>query len=213
MSTEYYIFAEARYNGKWYSINPIVKKADGTYHMKMVFWATSGFREMYYNMEDWATERGIPDDLSAEMRSRYHENLDDVYADLGSQITYRKYYRSKILVVPYNKLKPHIVKDRPYKHMGYVFRECIPDFECGETDDIEHWLTIDEYKALPEEEKKSYAYYEWNNRWDEYDYKRDIVAKISFLTNLFSEGDSVDGDCGWIDVADSDIRLIVEIDI
>ena len=213
MSTDYYIFAEARYKGKWYCINPIVKKADGTYKMKEVFWASYGFNEMYYNFEDWASDRGILDDFSPEMRDRYHQNLDEVCSNMGSTITYRKYYRGRILVVPYDKLKPQIVRDRPYKHMGYVFRECIPDFECGETDDIEHWLTIDEYKALPDEEKKSYAYYEWNNRWDDYDYKCDIVAKISFLTNLFSDGDSVEDDSRWIEVPDSDIRLIVEIDL
>ena len=96
--------------------------------------------------------------------------------------------------------------------MGYVYRELIPSFEVGEIDDIENWLTIDEYKALPEDEKKSYAYYEWNNRWDEYDYKRSIVSKITFLTNLFTEGDSVEDKCGWIDLQDSDIRLIVEFE-
>lgn len=212
MSTYYYIYAEARYKDKWYSINPIVKKADGTYLVKEVFWAQSGFREMYYNMEEWATERGIPDNLSVELRSKYRENLDDVYADLGSKITYRQYYRSKILIVPYQKMKPHLVRDRPYKHMGYVYRECIPDFECGEVDEIENWITIDEYNNLSDEEKKSYAYYEWNNRWDDYDYKRSIVSKISFLANLFSDGDSIDERCGWIDVSDSDIRLIVEVD-
>ena len=212
MSTYYYIYAEARYKDKWYSINPIVRKADGTYLVKEVFWAQSGFREMYYNMEEWATERGIPDNLSVELRSKYRENLDDVYADLGSKITYRQYYRSKILIVPYQKMKPHLVRDRPYKHMGYVYRECIPDFECGEVDEIENWITIDEYKNLSDEEKKSYAYYEWNNRWDDYDYKRSIVSKISFLANLFSDGDSIDERCGWIDVSDSDIRLIVEVD-
>lgn len=211
MSTYYCIYAEARYKGKWYSINPIVKKADGTYLVKEVFGAYSGFREMYYNMEDWATERGIPDDLSAEVRAKFHENLDEVFADLGSKITYRQYYRSNVLIVPYHKLKPVIVKDRPYKHMGYVYRECIPDFECGEIDDIDNWLTIDEYKALPDDSKKEYSYYEWNNRGDDYDYKRNIVSKISFLTNLFSDGDSVDERCGWIDVPDSDIRLILEV--
>jgi hypothetical protein len=87
--------------------------------------------------------------------------------------------------------------------MGYVYRELIPDFEVGDIDDIENWLTIDEYKALPEDEKKSYAYYEWNNHWDDYDYKRNIVSKISFLSNLFSSGDSVEDNFGWIDVEDS----------
>ena len=189
-----------------------MKKADGTYLVKEVFWAQSGFRQMYYDLEDMATDRGILDDFSPEVRAMFRTNLDDIYADLGSKLTYRQAYNSRVLIVPYNKLKPHIIRDRPYKHMGYVYRELIPSFEVGEIDDIENWLTIDEYKALPEDEKKSYAYYEWNNRWDEYDYKRSIVSKISFLTNLFTEGDSVEDKCGWIDLQDSDIRLIVEFE-
>ena len=212
MSNYYYVYAEAKYKGKWYSINPIVKKADGTYLVKEVFWAQSGFRQMYYDLEDMATDRGILDDFSPEVRAMFRTNLDDIYAGLGSKLTYRQAYNSRVLIVPYNKLKPHIVRERPYKHMGYVYREMIPSFEVGEIDDIENWLTIDEYKALPEDEKKSYAYYEWNNRWDEYDYKRSIVSKISFLTNLFTEGDSVEDKCGWIDLQDSDIRLIVEFE-
>ena len=51
MSSYYYVYAEAKYKGKWYSINPIVKKADGTYLVKEVFWAQSGFRQMYYDLE------------------------------------------------------------------------------------------------------------------------------------------------------------------
>ena len=55
MSTYYDIYAEVKYKGKWYSLNPIVKKSDGTYKIKEVFWAQSGFREMYYDLEDKAT--------------------------------------------------------------------------------------------------------------------------------------------------------------
>lgn len=212
MSSYYYVYAEVKYKGKWYSINPIVKKADGTYLVKEVFWAQSGFRQMYYDLEDMAIDRGILDDFSPEVRAKFHENLDDIYSDFGSQITYRQAYNSRVLIVPYTKLKPQIVRDHPYKHRGYVFRECIADFECGETEDIMNWITINEYNALPEDERKSYAYYEWNNRWDDYDYKASIVSKITFLTNLFSEADSVEDRCGWIDVSDSDIRLIVEFD-
>lgn len=209
MSTYYEIYAEVQYKGKWYSLNPIVKKADGTYKTKEVFWAQSGFRQMYYDFEDMATDRGLPEDLSPEVRAMFHDNLDDICDCWGGQHTYRDEYNRTVLIVPYNKLRPHIVRDRPYKHMGYVYRELIPSFEVGEIDDIENWITIDEYKALPEDEKKSYAYYEWNNHWDDYDYKRNIVSKISFLSNLFSSGDSVEGNRGWIDVEDSDIRLIV----
>ena len=209
MSTYYEIYAEAKYKDKWYSINPIVKKADGTYKIKEVFWAQSGFRQMYYDLEAEAVDRGIPDDLSPEVRAMFHENLDDIVDSWGYKSTYREEYNRTVLIVPYSKLKPNIVRDRPYKHMGYVYRELIPCFEVDEIEDIENWLTIDEYKALPDDEKKDYAYYEWNNRCDDYDYKRNIVSKISFLTNLFSSGDSVEEQCGWIDVEDSDIRLIV----
>ena len=88
--------------------------------------------------------------------------------------------------------------------------EPIPDFECGEIDDIENWITIEEYKELAEDEKKYYAYYEWNNRWDDYEYKSILISKIDFLSDLFRDGDSVEGKCGWIDLSDSDVRLIVE---
>ena len=126
MSSYYYVYAEAKYKGKWYNINPIVKKADGTYLVKEVFWAQSGFRQMYYDLEDMATDRGILDDFSPEVRAMFRTNLDDIYADLGSKLTYRQAYNSRVLIVPYNKLKPHIIRDRPYKHMGYVYRELIP---------------------------------------------------------------------------------------
>lgn len=127
MSTYYEIFAEVQHKGKWYSLNPIVKKADGTYKIKEVFWAQSGFREMYYDLEDKATERGLPDNLSPEVRALFHANLDDIVSDWDGKQTYREEYNRTVLIVPYNKLKPHIVRDRPYKHMGYVYRELISE--------------------------------------------------------------------------------------
>ena len=89
MSTYYEIYAEVQYKGKWYSLNPIVKKADGTYKTKEVFWAQSGFRQMYYDFEDMATDRGLPEDLSPEVRAMFHDNLDDICDCWGGQHTYR----------------------------------------------------------------------------------------------------------------------------
>ena len=48
----------------------------------------------------------------------------------------------------------------------------------------------EEAAELPDEEKREYAYYEWNNFGDEYGIYYEIYSKITALLDWFGEGDA-----------------------
>lgn len=63
----------------------------------------------------------------------------------------------------------------------------IAAYEIGEQEEIVDWLTKQEYDSLSEEEKKDYAYFEWNEWQDWYGIYNDIVHRVNALLEWFSE--------------------------
>ena len=106
-------------------------------------------------------------------------------------------------------VKSRIKKERPYKYMGYVNKYAIAGFEVGEND-IEYWLTKDEYDKLDEERKKEYAWYEWNNYYDEYGSLFEIYQMIENLLSWFREA-GFDYKSGYNieDATSGNVRLII----
>ena len=54
MSTSFYFYVEAKNNGKWVCINPIVKGSNGEYQTVPLLWGQSYLRETYENMIETA---------------------------------------------------------------------------------------------------------------------------------------------------------------
>lgn len=190
MSTYYDIFAEVNVNGKWYGINPKMLKPNGMIKVRPIYWAQSVFWDCHCDLQDEAVARGVPDDWSEEMKKLFPENLDDKCEYGLDSMTWREYYRNYLYAVNFDKsIATKIKKTRPYHYQGYAYKPQIADYECG-ADSIVSWLTIDEYRELPDEEKREYAYYEWNNYGDEYGIYYEIYSKITALLDWFGEGDA-----------------------
>lgn len=210
MSVYYDVYAEGRIKDKWYYLGPFVKTQEGNFDSAPLYWAQSVFSEVDNELRDCALECGLPEDASQEVLSKFHD-LDEMTDWWGKPMTYRDYYRGWIYAVDFNKaVVPKVVRDRPYKYRGYVFKHAIASFECCETNEIEHWLTKDEYEALSPDAQLEYAYYEWNNFFDEYAIYCEIKQKVEFLKEWFVDGGRyLDSGFSWSDLENMQIRLIV----
>ena len=77
-------------------------------------------------------------------------------------------------------------------------------------EDINHWITIDEYKQLSDKEKEEYVFYEWNNSYDNYGIYTAVVARIRHLLSWFIDSNRVGNRYTlWDDIGDSDIRVYI----
>ena len=118
MSTAYYVYAEIQVDGKWYNLSPTMKRPDGTFSVEPIYWAQSSFFDVYNDLESHSIGWGIPDDMSKDMLTVFHENLDEVIEGWG-KMTWREHYRQSVFVVPYaSSVADKIVKDRPFKYEG-----------------------------------------------------------------------------------------------
>lgn len=154
---------------------------------------------------------GKPDDLSPELQEIFDEDDDENY-DCFS-MTCKQHYDNHMFLVNYGKsVKSRVKKDRPFRYQGYVFKYSIAAYEIGEQEEIVDWLTRQEYDSLSDEEKKDYAYFEWNEWQDWYGIYNDIVHRVNALLERFTEWSfSHFTDCSYEDQYPSgeQVRLIV----
>ena len=179
MGTHYYVYAEVKVNDRWCNLNPIVKKKNGDLIVCPIYDCGSSFYEICNDLEERATGAGIPDDMSPELRSAFRENLDETYDGWIKGTTWRQIYQQSVFCVPYSEgIAPRILKNRANKYEGYVSKRTIADFEVHEIDEINEWLTEDEYKTLQEAQKKQYCFYQWDEEYDEYQVYRTIYERL-----------------------------------
>ncbi|MBP5230105.1 MAG: hypothetical protein ILO68_00085 [Clostridia bacterium] len=213
MGTHYYVYAEVKVNGRWYNLNPVMKKPDGSLAVRPIYDARSAFHEIYNDLECSRISVGIPDDMSPELRSLFHDNLDEPCDGWYPGKTWRAIYQQMIICVKYsNTIGKRVFPDRPYKYEGYVSKRAIADFEIGETERIVNWLSPEEYDALSDRAKKQYRFYQWNEPFDEYECYRTIYERLRAMLYWFDYGDAFEDrrELWDSDVGLSDIRLFIE---
>lgn len=213
MSTYYTFYAEVKIDGKWVGLSPYVKTHDGKFKIKPLIWGQSALYETYLEMTDATSARcGLPEDVSKELLEVFHAPNEKTMDFWGkNEITWGEYYTHCVHTVDYTEaVVNRIKKDRPYKFQGYVSKCLIAAFEVGEIEDLGTWLTKEEYKKLPAKEKVEYAWYEWNNWWDEYGYRYDLYQKVENLLDWYrEEAMSLDSEYKYPDVVGSNVRIII----
>lgn len=191
MGTHYYIYAEIKVKDKWYNLNPYMKKPDGTYSICPIFDAGSVAFDVVNDLEDNRISIGIQDDMSPELRSIFHKNLDEPYSGWLPSTTWRDRYDQTIFCVNYSDtVGKRVIKNKPHKYEGYVFKRTIADFEVLEIEAIHSWLTREEFEKLSEKEKRKYRYYEWDEIGDEYVIYRRIYERLCAMLYWFDFGDA-----------------------
>jgi hypothetical protein len=213
MSTSYYVYAEVRVGKKWYNLNPLMKKPDGSSSLRPIYVGCSSFFEIYNYMEQHRTSVGIPNDMSPELRAVFHKDLDETCDGWGSKTTWREIYERELFIVPFSKgVAPRVKRDRPHMFQGYVDRRSITMFEAEEIEEINCWLDGDEYAVLTEKEKRRYRFYEWDEPYSEYEVFRIIYERINAMLYWFDFADAFENRREYWDnePSISDVRVIVE---
>ena len=213
MGTHYYIYAEVWVKDKWYNLNPMMKKHDGSFILRPICDSGSEFFDICNDLEEQRIDVGIPDDMSEELRAIYHKDLDEECKSWMQGTTWRQVYDHLIFCVRYSDtIEPRILKDRPHKYEGYVNKRVIADFETNEIHEIHSWLTSEEYAALPEKDKTKYSFYQWDEEFDEYQTYRTIYERLCALLYWFDFADAFpDKQELWQYPPDlNDVRLFIE---
>ncbi len=213
MGVEYRVFAEVNIDGKWYNLSPNFIKKDGSPVTGPLFWACSDFSPVNYDLRDFCLFRGVPDDMSGELKDLLHADAD--FDDsLYRAKTWREYYKNTMYCVNFAQaVVPHVKKEKQFKYEGYVLKYELAAFECEDLDEFTEWLTQEEYDELEKDEQRLYAFYRWNDYSGKYWIYNTIAQRVWVLCDLFEEICSKDiGGSIWHGIADSQVRLFVDVE-
>ena len=188
MGVYYYFYAEVKVGDQWYNISPLMRNSKGEVKVQPVLYGQSRIREAYEKMEDDCQYRGLPKDLSQELREIYHHDRDEEIEGSWNNMTYGEYYDKTIFVINYGaQVKGRVKKDIPARFRGYVNKYHLAAYEIGEIDEIINWIHPTEYEKLSPKQKKEYAYYEWNEWDDWYAVYTALVKRIDLLLDYFAD--------------------------
>ena len=143
----------------------------------------------------------------------FHENLDETCEGWGSDTTWRKIYDQSVFCVRYSDtVGKRIIKEKEYKYEGYVRKRMVADFEIDEIEEIDNWLTYEEYRALSDKQKRAYQFYRWDEPYDEYGVYRIMYERLRAMLYWFDFADAFeDKSVYWHSGAGfSDVRLFIE---
>lgn len=213
MSVRYHVYAEIKVGDRWYNLNPLMKKHDGTLVVRPIYDNGSFFFDICNDLEDHRIGVGIPDDMSPELRNVFHENLDETCEGWNDDTTWRKEYERAVFCVRYSDtIVKRIIKEKEYKYEGYVRKRTVADFEINEIEEIDNWLTYDEYQSLSDKQKRAYQFYRWDEPYDEYGVYRIIYERLRAMLYWFDFADAFeDKSVYWHSGAGfSDVRLFIE---
>ena len=189
MSTAYYVYAEIKIGNEWKNLNPIIRDADGDYRLIPIYTGNSSFYDVFLDLESNLLSRGLPDDLSLEVRSQFHTDLDEKTDFWTRDCTWREYYSQCVFSVSYRPfITDKIIRNRQFKFEGYVTKRTIAAFEAHDIECIPEWISDAEYKALSEKIRRQYSFYQWNEYGDDYEIYSTIVRRIETLLYAYDYG-------------------------
>lgn len=153
MSTSYSIFTEGLNHGHWVCLNSYL--LSGTQFVLTETYRNES-RTYFSAAFDKLCEIGTPakaTELSNVLQQKAaHEKWQNIWT---------------IDIAAVQKL---ISKMRRFECHGYVLKSEVLLLEAGETDEIDEWLTYQDYAALSAEAQKRYQYHEWNDNFGWYKY-------------------------------------------
>ena len=184
MSTDYCIYTEAKIEGEWHCIDPLTlrigNKSEGNrYRLSRTY--EIGSRSYFGSAAEKLEEMSVKfrfEDLSEEFK-RICEGWTQEPAELP------EYVERNCYVIPLQSVKD-AVADFPGKtNHGLVHKDCIAEYEAGETREIYGEITPQEYSELDPEAKKVYQYYEWDDSMHWLPYLRTILSRAVSRLSMF----------------------------
>ena len=213
MGVDYLVYAEVNVDGKWYSLCPQYKMNDGSLVTGPLYYCSSSFTPVHYELQSNSIFHGIPDDMSEDLKKLLRVDADFGGTCYGAK-TWREYYQRIMYCVNFAQaIVPCVVKENPFKYEGYVLKEEMAAFECHETDEFSEWLTEKEYTELDKKEKRMYAFYRWNEPNGTFWFYNKIAQRIWALCELFEDicGNEIGGSL-YKGITDSQVRVFIEVE-
>lgn len=214
MGAEYIVYAEVNVDGKWYCLNPYYKKKDGSLMSGYLFYCCSNFTPVHYDLQGMNIFRGIPDDMSEDLKTLLHVDEEFDLTAYGAK-TWREYYQHTLYCVNFAQaIVPNVIREKPYKYEGYVLKEEYAAFECHEIYEFSEWLTKKEYSELEKEEKREFVYYRWNEPCGTYWIYNTIARRIWALCEMFENicRDDIGGSL-YHGITDSQVRVFIDAEV
>lgn len=176
MGDTYLVYTEIKRGNKWQCIDPYLPKLNketGEKEMRLLTTYENGSRSCFSSTYDKLRELGYikPDDLSDTLQTLHQRLHDDDPA-------WQWYYDEGCIVVSLRNLRNALPDLKQHQHCGVYHKDKIFAFEHGEREDLfEEDVLPAEYIKLPEELRKCYQYYEWDEPWDWPRYIRILLEK------------------------------------
>lgn len=210
MSTDYIAYAQSYYtneNGEKcvIAMGPYVPHlGTGEFKCVPVVETCSWFREAWDLLVSKLPHRsGLPNPIAPAIYEHFKFSDEDNHY-FGTE---ENYYGQCMRVFKFSDVAPLVKRDRPYTYQGYVLRQQMVEYDTGQIDEIEYWLTQKEYDELDDDEKKSYTYFEWNGYFDAYS---GIVLLVNNMRALLDAWDNAYG-CEYSYSQRDEIQVNAEI--
>lgn len=176
MSVTYIIYCQSFINGEPIAIGPFIPNKHGERTSLVPLYESGSY---FSETDDFIRDRtsckyGVPDKLCKELEKHLPPSEDPFISN-----DYACYFN-------YKDILPYFKKNKPFKYNGYVLRESLASYECGEIEDIGHWLTKEEFDELDKDEQKYYIYNEWNSGQDAYSGICSIVNNMNGIIEAWS---------------------------
>ena len=179
MGNEYHIYTEAKIDNKWVCINPYAPKFDKDldltgHNLTQTYW--NGSRSYFSETFNKIKNEGYSvkyEDISDTLKKYYTEDRADIYA----------------FAIPVNTMKKCVGNGKETECSGFVTEEAIFDYKHNGYEIVDH-LTTQEYLELPEEARKLYKAFNWNNPFGWYEHFKDILAHNEFVEYAFFDTNS-----------------------
>lgn len=192
MSVKYLFFTEIKANGKWECINNSVVRTRPIFERLI--------EPTYENCSRICFEKTY---LKIN-EDGYRIKIDEISDNLRCKIKEHDMHIGEPKMALYYESILSYLNGTGKEHYAFASRKDVADFESDREDEIYEYVSIDTYKAMDDELKKAYQYYEWNDRTGVYHYYsilRQEVEKQLRLWNCHNNDESIE-----------DVRLIMFID-
>ena len=158
MSVKYSFFTEIKVNGIWECINNSVVRTR-PYFERLIAPTYENSSRSYFEK----TYLKISEDGN-------RINMDEISDKLRCKIKEYDMHIGEPKIALYYESILSYFSGTEKEHYGFASRKDVADFESGREDEIYEYVSIAVYKAMDDELKKAYQYYEWNDRTGVYHY-------------------------------------------
>ena len=173
MGADYYIYTEVkRKDNTWHALNgQYYNEHVNSYEITPTYWNGSRtyFSQTYYKLKDIGFVIK-PSQLSPEILSK-ESWLEE---DDGNHV----------VCVSLNELRDAIPKTNRHQCCGYVHKSQLWNYEAN-GEEIDGYLSAEEYNELSDAEKKEYEFYEWDDPMGWYVHLKEIVGIVDFQVNEY----------------------------